>query len=103
MSNSFLISTLLQSMFLIFLSEVAAVRSTYLDLGAAVEASCQQLPGLDGHRRQLPLFVQNVSNGVDVGHAGLLLIIHWNLSIPGDPQMSVVLQFWVGKVHFLPH
>lgn len=62
------------------------VRSIYLDFRAAVEASGQQLPGLDGHRCQLPLFFQNVSNGVDVGHTGLLFIIHWHLSISADPQ-----------------
>lgn len=82
------------------MSEMVAVCSIYLDFGAGVQASRQQLPGLDSDRCQLPLFVQNVSNGVDVGHAGLLFIIHWNFSIPVDPQMSVVLQFWVGKTAF---
>lgn len=56
---------------------------THLEFGAPVQASCQQLAGLDGYRRQLPLAFQNVSNGVDVGHIGLLLIVHWNFSIPG--------------------
>lgn len=65
--------------------------SIYLGLGAAVQAPCQQLPGLDGYRRQLPLVLQDVSNGVDVGHIGLLLIIHWNLSISADAQRSVTL------------
>lgn len=49
---------------------------THLEFGAPVQASCQQLAGLDGYRRQLQLAFQNVSNGVDVGHIGLLLIVH---------------------------
>lgn len=73
--------------------EVEALCSTHLDFGASVQASRQQLPGLDGHRRQLPLVLQNVSDGVDVGNTGLLFIIHGNLPIPADPQMSVKLQF----------
>lgn len=71
--------------------QITLVCSIYLDFRAAIQASCQQLPGLDGYRRQLPLVFQNVSNGVDVGYIGLLLIIHWNLSISADPQRSVIL------------
>lgn len=69
---------------------MAAVCSIYLDFRAAVQASCQQLPGLDGDRCQLPLFFQNVSNGVDVGHTGLLFVVDWNFSISADPQVSSV-------------
>lgn len=63
--------------------------STYLEFGAPVQASCQQLASLDGYRCQLPLVFQNVSNGVDMGHIGLLFIVHWNFSIPGE---------WHGKI-----
>lgn len=49
---------------------------TYLEFGAPEQASCQQLASLDGYRCQLPLAFQNVSNGVDVGHIGLLFIVH---------------------------
>lgn len=60
----------------------------YLDGGSGVEASCQQLSSLDGHRCQLPLALQNVSDGVDVRHVGLLLIVHWNFSVPGTTNHS---------------
>lgn len=66
----------------------------HLEFSACVEASSQQLASLDGHRRQLPLALQNVPNGVDVGYAGLLFIVHWDLSIP---------EGWHTEGQFLPH
>lgn len=54
----------------------------HLDGRSPVEASCQQLAGLDGDRCELPLGFQDVSDGVDVGHVGLLFIVHWDFSIP---------------------
>ncbi|TNN78571.1 hypothetical protein EYF80_011166 [Liparis tanakae] len=58
--------------------------ATYLERCALVEAPGQQLASLDGDRRQLPLALQNVPDGVDVGHIGLLFIVHRNLPIPGS-------------------
>lgn len=73
---------------------------THLEFGAPVQASRQQLAGLDGDRRQLPLAFQNVSNGVDVGHIGLLLIVHWNFSIPGGGTVRKKKALF--KHHMLP-
>ena len=56
----------------------------YLECCSSIEASCQQLASLDGNRCQLPFALQNVSNGINVGHVGLLFIIHWNLSSPRE-------------------
>lgn len=50
---------------------------------SSVQSASQKFPGLNGHRSQLPLPLQDVSNGVDVRNAGLLLIVHWDLPVPG--------------------
>lgn len=54
----------------------------YLECCAPIKAACQQLASLDGYRRQLPLVLKNVTDGVDVRHVGLLFIVDWNFSIP---------------------
>ena len=59
-----------------------SLKSMYLELPPPVEASCQQSSGLDGDRRQLPLPLQDVSDGVDVRNVGLLLVAHRDLSCP---------------------
>lgn len=65
----------------------------YLERCALVEAPCQQLASLDGDRRQLQLALQNVPDGVDVGHIGLLFIVHRNLPIPGWWEQSSCIFF----------
>ena len=63
----------------------------YLEGGPGVEAPCQQLAGLDGHGRQLPLALQDVADGVDVRHVGLLLVVHGDLPVPGERRPFIAL------------
>ncbi len=47
------------------------------------QAASQKFPGLNGHRRELPLPLQDVADGIDVRNVGLLLVVHWDLPVPG--------------------
>lgn len=46
----------------------------HLECGASVQATGQANAGLDGHWGQLLAALKHVTNGIDVGHIGLLIL-----------------------------
>eukprot|EP00755_Sulcionema_specki_P004905 Sspe_Gene.31322::Locus_15465_Transcript_1_4_Confidence_0.286_Length_2249::g.31322::m.31322 len=55
-----------------------------------VQARCQQLPRLDSHWGELQPTLDDIPNGVDVGHAGALVLVDKNLAALRQPHPGVL-------------